>query len=143
MDIDNMPVGRELDALVAEKVMGLKPCVFKEKGSISGMVRFWECECKTSGACYPINKEAISHHNSMLSKYSTDIAAAWEVLEFLKNKLNIDCMSLEWDNKYRCYIRLDDDDIDDDVDADIKFYCGIAESPSLAICRVALKAVDA
>lgn len=70
-----MQAGRELDALVAEKVMGLK--VRKEKvpnghghpAAHYDLVDFW----------YGKNED-IGH----LPHYSTDISAAWKVMEKLK-----------------------------------------------------------
>jgi hypothetical protein len=59
-----MKAGRELDALVAEKVMGLEPC---------------QCHTGTGdldeicGLCF----------TDTLKHYSTDIAAAWQVVKKL------------------------------------------------------------
>lgn len=72
---------RELDALIAEKVMGLKPCRFHQEGSFSAWSTVWRCDCDngTTG-CFPVNKEAIDHPHSMLPHYSSDIAAAMEIV---------------------------------------------------------------
>lgn len=56
-----MKPGRDLDALVAEKVMGLK----------GPLANFWYETENGMHACLPA--------------YSTDIAAAWEVMEELKS----------------------------------------------------------
>lgn len=60
-----MNPGRELDALVAEKVMGIK-------------VR---CDILASGTILPIVGGTITKH---IEPYSTDIAAAWEILSKFK-----------------------------------------------------------
>ncbi len=65
-EIDNMPAGREMDALIAEKVMmfpmaAIPHALTKDKRVIDKGDHAWlECKC-----------------------YSTDIAAAWEVVEKL------------------------------------------------------------
>src|SRR5690606_36013416 len=75
--------GRELDAAVAERVMGLRPCRFRETGRISGLATMWQCEHGTRRTCYPVNQDAVDHPHSPLHHYSTNIAAAWEVVEHL------------------------------------------------------------
>ena len=60
MNIDEMPAGRELDALVAEKVMG------------------YECVCDDEPRDCPIH--AREDYDTLLA-YSTDIAAAKGVVE--------------------------------------------------------------
>lgn len=121
-EIDAMPAGREMDALVAEYVMG-SPCPpmpvdGPDWGSQASQVEIW-------------------HEN--LPHYSTDIAAAWQVVKKFNNKLTIqgpNSIDLNegfsypdyweigfheksWSNKFR----------------------GVAETAPLAICRAALKAV--
>ena len=82
-----MEAGRELDALVAEKVMGLSkddwdpPCFWQhstddcEKDSVIGWMG-WCYNCGTMVAEVGVEPRY----------YSTDIAAAWEVLEKLHGK---------------------------------------------------------
>ncbi len=106
MTPDTMPAGAEMDRLVAEKVMGwvrggandqTKPAHVKEtrkrpgepaeivdvldwgqKGPHDyltlGAVRVWLCGCETP-------------HRHEIPRYSTDIAAAWEVVERLRMKV--------------------------------------------------------
>lgn len=62
-----MNPGRELDALVAEKVMGLKV--------IDGL---W---VRPGTAWHPAHGQFDMNTQTHLLRYSTDIAAAWEVLE--------------------------------------------------------------
>ena len=79
MTVGEMVAGRELDALVAEKVMGLSPCHFAMRGAI-GMNTVWQCQHADqtpdfSRNCFDATGELGPH------RYSTAIAAAWEVVE--------------------------------------------------------------
>lgn len=65
-----MKAGRELDALVAEKVMGESWCQLMKDGEATSETGPRKCLCGAIG--YPYE-----HHRP----YSTDIAAAWEVVE--------------------------------------------------------------
>jgi hypothetical protein len=116
-----MKPGRELDALVAEKVMGINPLLF---GSLvdykmpNGSIVTLPYECKS---------------------YSTDIAAAWEVVEKLtqfKFKLDQDGFS-SWNAFF-----LEEQEQDDGPawHEDIE-YEGNADTAPHAICLAALKAV--
>lgn len=67
----NLPPGRELDALVAEKVMGLEP--WPEQDSR------WECKAFRA----PIIPQGVEPKPCAPPNYSTGIAAAWEVVEKL------------------------------------------------------------
>ena len=71
-EILNMEAGRKMDALIAEKVMGLPPewTHFEPHGK----------EFDTS-----IGRVAISE----VAHYSTDIAAAWEVMEKMSKRYDI------------------------------------------------------
>lgn len=106
---DEMEAGRELDALIAEKVMGWR----QHEG---------ECwEARPSGPC--INK---------LPKYSSDISAAFGVVEHLRQKgLDLD-LTYRAKKSYSLFVTA--------------FFTGVtepteADEPALAICRAALKAV--
>ena len=104
--IDEMPAGRELDALVAEKVMG------------------WDH--------YPSKHEIVP-------AYSTDIAAAWEVVEKMRS------------DDWWAQIAQDNTDIWDAKlwrgEPDRWFPTmetyGNAPTAPLAICRATLKTVNA
>lgn len=73
-EILKMEAGRDLDELIAEKVMGLSPCVFRMTGQISAST-LWNCKHDDCRNCYPKNKDA------PMKSYSTDISAAWQVVE--------------------------------------------------------------
>ena len=71
----DLPPGRELDVLVAEKVMGWRSG--KCNGFVDEYYSGWRCqECGTTGQ-WGFQGE----HEKEPSPYSTDIAAAWEVVE--------------------------------------------------------------
>lgn len=114
-----MEAGRELDALVAEKVMG-----HKVKW---GRSRFYPLDYDTPFFDEQPLKRSIPN-------YSTDIAAAWEVVEKLKEQtaperdIEIGCYSF-----YRVSI----------VDAATEAEIAVMENDSapLAICLAALKAL--
>lgn len=97
-DIDSLPAGRELDALIHDKVMGLEWCI----------------------------------EHPELQPYSTDISAAWEVVEklnhhgFLLSFLNTRSPG----NRYLVEFRDKGD------------YVAAADTAPLAICRAALKALS-
>ena len=104
-----MNAGRELDAMIAEKVMGVE-------------VNWREIRrTEAAGGNY---RELVG-----TPRYSTDIAAAWEVVTRFANE--------------RYYVRLE-------LDADGVWWAQIgsaedapAKSPPLAICLAALKAMEA
>lgn len=68
-----MPEGRELDALVAERVMG-KPFRRPTHGSCCTCQNCGEDYDSCGGGCF----------------YSADIAAAWQVVEKLRERLNVE-----------------------------------------------------
>lgn len=71
-----MKAGRELDALVAEKVMG---CIISFKGW-----RYGRCGCDdTKGPSHMWTPDHETYE--WPAPYSTDIAAAWEVVEKMGN----------------------------------------------------------
>jgi hypothetical protein len=115
--IDAMPAGREMDALVAERVMGW----VRHPDS---MYRHW-CERQPDGTlrfldqCEPLHTVRPWHP-------STDIAAAWEVVEKLVSEQGL---HLWWHNVWLVDFALSG--------------AQRAETAPLAICRAALKTVNA
>ena len=81
MNYDDMPAGRELDALVAEKVMGQETTEWTDGLGGTGVTFFAPVE-----------------------PYSTDIAAAWEVAEKLIQTLGIAVEQPFHDGIWRCTI---------------------------------------
>lgn len=104
---------RELDSEIAEKVFGCHPV---NDGD-------YLCQCSDSS---PHGQPGLEN----IHEYSTDISAAWEVVE----KTN-DTFSLENKHEWEC-------DRFDGFKACFGGACAIAETAPHAICLAALKAVE-
>ena len=118
-DILNMEAGEELDELIAEKVMGFIKLPFP------GLPKFQK---PTDDGVIPLY---------YTPKYSTDISAAWEVVEkILKmpSSVNIQCDFHSDGNYFACYIHPYPRD-------ETKLIMEHAPTAPLAICRAALLAV--
>ena len=111
-----MKPGRELDALIAEKVMGLDPPMAQPSGRrIKGFWSEWDG----------------------LPHYSTSIEAAWEVVEKIKDLREHETFHIEWTGcnweagymQYESYEPPSHDVV-------------VGETPAHAICLAALKAVN-
>lgn len=79
-----MNAGRELDALVAEKVMGWKhdrDAEFRHLCDGKFHTKCWACGSLGHGNCYGNGSGAIQIPCDCTPYYSTDIAAAWQVVE--------------------------------------------------------------
>jgi len=101
MNIDEMPAGREMDSLIAEKVL----------------------DCWVPNSELIINKR--DRQTYEMPHYSTDIAAAWEVVEKIGGGHTVIRYR---DGSYRCIHERTMD-------------AASAETAPLAICRAALKLV--
>ena len=142
-EIDALPTGRELDVLVAEKVFGeAKPSGNPiNTGSISGI---WNCFESWGGQAWTAEFSRETHDWCFVPRpFSIDIAAAWEVVEkvweripktpygvyrFLLNRY-------DYNGSYVCEFALDEQ-------GDWRTHSvGKADTAPLAICRAALKAV--
>ena len=112
-----MDAGRELDALVAEKVMGYIPSIPPDP---EGMLR--------PGKEYPV----VAPH------YSTDIAAAWPLADIIRKRWP--AFQLHADAVYGWRFSSDDDYVsyDGSVIPDAEVY---HDSMPLLLCLAALKAV--
>ena len=161
MSVDELPAGRDLDALVAEKVMGCRvswwsihpntlpmnqlPASALEVPSVS------MCLCRKP-TDVPPEILAPDGDGDMPSlevlrdgrwgaapPYSTDIAAAWAVVEHLHAVRHFRCQ-IEYggDQNPRWGCRIRDDGYRPFQDSE---WVESAETASLAICRTALKAV--
>lgn len=83
--------GRELDALIAEKVMGLKEVKTADEYFDIQNFRAGDFFGKKYFCSVKLWNETFSGHRPgrticVVSGYSTDIAAAWSVIDELKNK---------------------------------------------------------
>lgn len=118
-----MNPGRELDALIAEKVMGLLINGTAEHADGSVEPAFGNAN-GISGQAYPARN------------YSTDIAAAWQIAEKLKEKklyLSLSITRFGSDQAYEA-------SVSNQIGARI---CGeYGDTPAIAICRAALKAIN-
>ena len=142
---DGMVAGRELDALVAEKVMGED-------------VSTWDAHkwgpCAYVNDFYPEGSKYCSHCDRVwyngspeppvpcearwISTYSTSIAAAWEVVEKLKaDGLMVDLLTVgDVKDPSWCVT------VEDLVDEDGMWFSTHESEAPLAICLAALKAVE-
>lgn len=133
-----MKAGRELDALVAEKVMGWKPPDDIET------LRFFDERYRNS-AFNPVSQNEFwlgfnedgSRCLMRLPYYSTDIAAAWEILEHFR--LQDKGLLIEADKRGYTVTNANDFMLRG-WDAGQVFEINAATAP-LAICLAALKAV--
>lgn len=107
-------MSREIDALVAEKVMGLWG--------------FCKCDGEIGFTRHPTRDrfECIDCGGWLGENYSTDIAAAWEVVEKLS--------TWPW-----CFTR-SGETFKFDLGYEGERYYAVAETPAMAICLAALKA---
>lgn len=132
-----MEAGRELDELVADKVMSIKrevriagttdkAFIYTENPYFGGVVQGFEIN---RNYCQPL-------------PYSTSIEAAWQVVEKLRKSHCCLTLKSDFDHVWECYAIKDEDDPEhhSDVIVDYKIY-EKAETAPLAICLAALKAV--
>lgn len=121
-----MTPGRELDALIAEKVMGLKPCSDP----------IGRCD---SAHTIPIQCWGEGGGGSELKSYSADIAAAWEVVEHVRLKLGFPGFSFHAADGFEVeFSRLDGKFLQNED----TIFMGRADTAPHAICLAALKAVN-
>ena len=123
VEIDEHDAGRCLDAWVAEKIMDDNP--------------HW------LGDGIEVNILSIGESGDEVLHYSTNIAAAWQVVEKMRDSGL--CPTVYWD---------DGDDIPDctgwqvcmahygNTEDEFRLYDGWASTAPLAICRAAIKAVS-
>ena len=145
--------GRALDALVAEKVMGL---------AILGWDHAWRCEGEwvidlgESGEKHPLYLRHCAcdvppngdwprlaghtfHCLGVVSKFSTDIAAAWQVVDKLAASGKMACLTIDLlggeGEEWRVFFQWD---VSDD---ELAMPYADAPTAPLAICLAALRAV--
>jgi|SRR3990167_1528273 len=119
-EIDNMPAGREMDALVVEKIFDKKVC-HCDAGSI--MCAFGPGHCLTCDGWIP-------------KLHSTSISAAWEVVEKFECLYLFRCVSGPFEGKYECKLVFEEG-----PDNDKRRFYAVAETAPLAICRAGLRTV--
>ncbi len=146
-----MKPGRELDAIVAEKVFGCKVLRANDEGLSQSEYerrRRWEKErCGCAGSLHNDSDDEGCYE--WLKEYSTDIAAAFEVVEKMRDPgSHRDCFSLysptdtvkDW---FACFDRKWHGHSLESVGPDAYLELESGESAPHAICLAALKAVGA
>lgn len=123
MTIDEMPAGREMDALVAEKVMGWKREWVTNSATL--MRREVFCPPGVIGWISSGEKDGIPNE---VPYYSTSISAAWEVVEKMEAD-GVGCKLSNYAPGWRAEFYKNEGDAG-------------ADTAALAICRSALRAVS-
>ena len=123
-EILNMPAGREMDALIGEKIMGLHP-----NPKLCPYCRATMWVGKNRSRCTDCNEWRYSPYK----EYSSEIESAWEVVEGLCNETGCDVVKVckrdpellrgEWSCNFG------------------RGFEAFGDTASLAICRAALLAV--
>jgi hypothetical protein len=135
-EILNMPAGREMNALIAEKVTGWKAIHAEYKCNGEYFFRCDACGGYGHGNCYGNGDGAIQIKcgeytvccdEAEMPAYSTDISAAWEVVE--KMKADGWEFYFEWKDEPWALFENDECLLDKYADAD---------TVPLAICKAAL-----
>jgi hypothetical protein len=134
---DDLPAGRELDALIAEKVMGYRwltkwmgePGEYLE--SPDGFLAGW----RRSDGGITGHLDGVAK-NTVLRPYSTDIAAAWEVVEKITSSGRLmGGVTKRLNGKYSALVS-------EQLGGGVFVMSDDVDTAPLAICRAALKAVE-
>ena len=139
-DILKMEVGREMDALVAEKVMEWKRAhydyVFWQQTAAEPLLRY------CSSTLIMNNGDEIPNYYQPFHP-SRDIAAAWEVVKQFRDKDSRWCPSIFWDDDDGLSVGYWNADFTyyGDTSEEFKSDEAIGGTAPLAICRAALLAV--
>lgn len=152
MTFNNQVAGRELDAIISHYVMGIAPCEswsYMNFGSAGGPALIkGDCEHGENG-CYPL----VLGRGAKLSgppNYSTEVGVAWEVIEHMQGR-GIDIGVMPWNNKWVAGFNrpLSIDwwsvaryDIHGELTPPEYIGWALCQTPALAICSVALIAVQ-
>jgi len=118
--VESMPVDKEMDVLVAEKVMGRVPCTAWDVFRFAPPAFIKDAESCEHKDCYPLGFPA---------DYSTYIAAAWQVVEKVITGTVWECYLTHQFDGWSCLFAAPNKP---DV-------YGVGETAPLAICRAALK----
>lgn len=125
----DLQAGPQLNALIAEKVMGIKlgRCENTELEVVDGGMVCPKC-------LFGSTRSDDEEHNVVVSNYSIDISAAWQVVEFLRKAgFDFDCFSSS--------TRLQPGWTDVVLTSQVDEFSARAETFPLALCRAALLAV--
>ena len=130
-----MNSGRELDALVAAKVMGWeheRDAELRHKCNGKFHTRCGSCGEEGHGNCYGFGRGAIQIECNCTPPYSTDIATAWEIVE--KMGALEWCFDINLQARYSAVFRRN-------YLSQTPRFSASEESAPHAICLAALKAV--
>jgi hypothetical protein len=130
-----MPAGREMDSLVAEKVMG-----FKWDDRVCRICG-WPLKATAEEGCVVDNcrqRPAPQRRADEPAPYSIEIAAAWDVIQHW-GKASVDMARYGYDGKWGCSFRFSEP-LSGNRSIEKHAYAEGATAP-LAICRAALKCV--
>ena len=123
----DLPAGRRLDAWIAEQVMGWKQVVVRQENPGVPDLPF-QYGPHTQG-----QRPSEDHPYSVVPHYSTDIAAAWEIVEKLRHdrfpfvSVGIDWYGKTWEARFGV-----------NQHGNSLGYAQGCETAPLAICRAAL-----
>lgn len=131
-----LPAGRELDALIAEKVMG-SPRHHWYEGYRGGILYEIEMCANCNVSRENFNGEKIGEDEICVKPYSSQIESAWAVVE------KVNSLIASWRTKEHGYAQHRFEIYRDSEGwvAGLSCYKAHAETAPLAICRGALKAV--
>lgn len=133
-----LDAGRELDALIAVRVMGIAPADVRVRGEVdTPLVRVWNAS--------PFWRQDGRHDrygltmNADAPPYSTDIAAAWKVVERLKEAGHEIHVTNSWPynrgSRWMCEVCSGNEATPNTI-----WHSAKADTAPLAICRAALSA---
>lgn len=126
----NLKPGRELDALIAEKVMGFKVCTCELDKRLESLARHNEkIKLDTAAARTPVVCVYCEAPQLFINHYSTDLKAAWEVVE----KIQCRHFCVSWHLDPYSFTRA--------YKAEFQIGSSNGETAPHAICLAALKAV--
>ena len=114
-----MPAGREMDALIAANVLG------------------WKVDDLTATSPSGSANSRTAHGDDWLEYYSTDMTAAWKVVE----KLGFSLLRSPYTDNWTAAKITDVEPVISGVEVNLGDSEGVANSAPLAICRAALLAV--
>lgn len=135
VDYEKLPAGQELDALIAKNVMGIKlgRCASAELDVVDGGFACPTC-------LFASTRNSREEHDIEVLHYSTDIAAAWVVVEKLKatHFINITEPDEEGVDGFMCALI----EKSGRTGKYSYWYRATEKTAPLAICRTALKAME-
>jgi hypothetical protein len=128
MQTTELVAGRELDALVAERVMGFR---WVPTTSNSEQRLLAPPEMTNEAVDQAIG---LGHSVTELApRYSSDMGAAWQVVEFMRGQGLRPVLMPDWGKQWQCVVYRQDQYV-----CQSKWF----DSAPLAICRVALVAIN-